>query len=192
MDDLYFGGTMEPEFFEQRLLDLEKGINVTFVEISGNSKWYDPFFEITIEITDDGTVTREKIKVLAKRIDKASPVLFIDNSDNPIDEVDYEEVRNYMTNFIDAINDVTIDIAEICPIYVDETSQNTCVELVSSIREGGKTVFEDDFTNDNNLYRVYLHFEGISGEVVELEYNFMFYYEEGVLMASMHPVDEAT
>lgn len=192
LDEMYFGGTMDLGFFEQRLLDLEKGISVTFVEISGNSKWYDPFFEITIEITDDGTVTREKIKVLAKRVDKSSPLLFIDNSGNTNDEVDYNEVRNHITNFLDAINDATIDATLICPLYVDEMSQNTCTELVTQIREGGKTVFEDDLTGDNNLYRIYLKIEGISGQVVNREYDFVFYYDKGILMVSILPVDETT
>ncbi|AIO19416.1 Protein metal binding site [Candidatus Izimaplasma bacterium HR1] len=123
IDDVYFGGNLDPSFLVERSIFLSSGTTISMTGISARSNYnIDSFFDVFYEIRTGDVATTDKVKIKVNRIDMA---LVLDPDDDG-DSVPTESLRTILEDFINLYNDPTIDNQEVCVMIAQGGDGTTC------------------------------------------------------------------
>ncbi len=160
INEMYFFGLMDESFFIDRHILLESEGSVVLIRIQQRP---DLLYDIELDITSEGSTTREGIIVVAKRVDKATPMLMIIGGGDP-DANKYDFGHELLKEFVANVNDYMINIEEVCEPFDMENSE-MCTEIVTYNRDNQYTlILQDYFMNDEGTILLHLaSFMGTEG-----------------------------
>jgi hypothetical protein len=126
INDMWFDGMMDDDFFSDRLEMIEDGVQFTVEDFSGPTP--DGVFMFRIRQTgDEQSRSSEIVPVkIRKRIDKATPLLIILDDDDDGDSIPTEDKRALLDNYIGAHNHMSMLSSGVCMQFFPDHRVDMC------------------------------------------------------------------
>lgn len=123
---MYFNGMVDPEFLENRVLDLENGLMITTMSIKYSHDMPDSFFDIDLDIKDGEEMYSTTIRIKVNRIDMALYMTFEDQDD--MGEVSYETAMMVLDTYKKGYDHYVSMSNSVCAVTVVEYQVDECTE----------------------------------------------------------------
>lgn len=182
---MYFNGMLDAEFNEMRVFDLESGALITTISIKYSNPFPDSFFDIVIEITTDGMVTTEEIKIRVNRIDMALYLSFknIGNADM----IPYDEALTSINSYVAMYNDYSIDSHTVCSSYIVDFQVDQCILERDSMITSNMIMSSFELYTMDDQYMVDFIFEdGDSNLVTVSKMVYLLMNEDGTYLIELY------
>ena len=182
---MYFNGMLDAEFMETRLLDLERGITITTVSVMYSNPFPDSFFDIEIEIDDNGVVTLEKVKIRVNRIDMALYLSF-DNYGNP-DMIPYDDALLVLDNYRDHYNHMSMDSSSFCTSTVVEFQVEQCaMDRDMMVSDGFMMTGFELYEMDDHYMVDFTYEDAMFNQIVNTKMVYFIMNEDGLFLLEFY------